>query len=70
MNTKKLKELRRACGKTQRQVSIECDITQETVYALENGRSGNPTLETLKRLAECYGVGIADLLDEQGKENA
>lgn len=62
MNGKRLKELRHQKGMTQRQVAIECDITQETVYALENGRSGNPTLETLKRLAECYGVGIADLL--------
>ena len=70
MNGKRLKELRHQKGMTQRQVAIECDITQETVYALENGRSGNPTLETLKRLAKCYGVGIADLLDEQKKENA
>ena len=39
MNGKRLKELRHQKGMTQRQVAIECDITQETVYALENGRS-------------------------------
>lgn len=64
MNGAKLKDLRRRKGVTQREVAESTGLTKETVDALENGRSSNPTLETLKRLAECYGVGIADLLDE------
>ena len=64
MNGTKLKDLRRRKGMTQREVAESAGLTKETVDALENGRNGNPTLETLKRLAECYGVGIADLLDE------
>ena len=64
MNGAKLKDLRRRKGVTQREVAESTGLTKETVNALENRRSSNPTLETLKRLAECYGVGIADLLDE------
>ena len=64
MDGEKLRKARMKCGKTQRQAAIECDITQETVNALENGRNGNPTLETLKKLADCYGVKVSDLLDE------
>lgn len=64
MDGEKLKALRLKCGKTQRQVAIECGITQETVYSLERCRQDNPTLATLKKLAECYGVKVSDLLDE------
>ncbi len=63
MNGERLKELRRQKGMTQRQVAIECDITQETIKLLESGRNTNPTLATVRKLADCYGVGIAELVD-------
>ena len=64
MNGTKLKDLRRRKGMTQREVAESAGLTKETVDALENGRTSNPTYATLRKLAECYGVGIADLLDE------
>lgn len=64
MDGEKLKAIRLKCGKTLRQVAIECDITQETIGALENGRKHNPTIATVKKLADCYGVKVSELLGE------
>lgn len=64
MDGEKLKAMRLERGMTQRQVAIACDLTQETIKNLERGHQDNPTLETLKKLADCYGVKVSDLLDE------
>jgi len=34
------------------------------IWELETGRSRNPTIELVTKLAQCFGVGIADLVGE------
>lgn len=64
MNGEKLRAIRLERGMTQRQVSDACGLTEQTIKTLERGYQDNPTLETLKKLADCYGVKVSDLLDE------
>lgn len=57
-----LKKSRWLVGLTQEQVE---GVTIRHYQELECGR-GNPTLETLFRLAEQYGVTVADLVNVPG----
>lgn len=45
-------------------VSASTDLTEQTIYALECGKQDNPTTETLRKLADYYGVTVGYLLGE------
>ena len=50
-------DARRLSGLTQKQLSEKTGITQPDISKLENG-NGNPSLRTLKRLADGIGMKI------------
>jgi transcriptional regulator with XRE-family HTH domain len=64
MNTELLKKLRIDKGLTRRDVSLKTGLTENQIYALETGRSNNPTLETLTSLANFYEVKVSKLIGE------
>lgn len=64
MDTKLLRELREQRGLTRRDVSLKTGLTENQIYALETGRSNNPTLETLTSLANFYEVKVSKLIGE------
>lgn len=64
MDTKLLRELREQRGLTRRDVSLKTGLTENQIYALETGRSNNPTLETLISLANFYEVKVSKLIGE------
>lgn len=59
MNTigKQLKALRKSQKKTQQAVADKVGITRATLSNYEIDRR-TPDLKTLRKLAECYGVGL------------
>lgn len=57
----RLRELRRARGLSQAQLAEAATITPTYVTRLEAGASA-PNVDTVARLAEALGVGVADLL--------
>lgn len=61
----KVRELRTDKGWSQDRLAREIEMTKQTVYDIESGRS-NPTLSTIKRLAAAFGVSISVLLQEEG----
>jgi len=64
--SKRLKELRLKSKKTQKEIAIYLDITREAYTQYETG-ARNPDYETLKKLADYFGVTVDYLLgrDEQ-----
>jgi transcriptional regulator with XRE-family HTH domain len=56
-----LRELRAASGWSLDEASERLGVGRRSLVALEQG-GGNPSLSTLLRLAEGYGVGFAELL--------
>ena len=54
---KKLKTLRKRAGLTQEQLAQVTGIDQANISRLENG-TANPSLRTLKRLAEGMGMEL------------
>lgn len=66
LDGKKLRTLR---GKfTTSEVSVATGIDQSNYSAFENDASIMPSINTLAVLADCFGVGIFDLLAETGAD--
>lgn len=63
MNGQKLRELRKASGKTLRQISYEADVTQNQIIQIETGKTENPRIGTLLALANALDCDIKDFLD-------
>ena len=65
MLSEKLKNLRRQCCLTQKQVADSLGINRSTYAYYETGKT-TPDVTTLKRLADIYGVGITELFSTGG----
>ena len=57
-----LKALRKEKGLTQMGLAKKAIVTQTYIAKIESGAKGNPSLDTLKRLAKALGVPVTELL--------
>lgn len=60
----RLKELRVKTNKSLQQVADEVGSSKAHIWDLETGRAKNPSIELLKKLADCFRVSVADLIGE------
>ena len=60
---KKVAELRKGKGLTQKELARAADISESYVSAIEEGRA-HPRFKTLMILAECLGVSVEVLIKE------
>ena len=60
----KLKELRQRKGQSLQQVADGVGVSKAHIWELETGKSTNPGIELLKRIAEHFTVTIASLTDD------
>lgn len=63
-----LKAIRKKTGFSQKQVANAAGISQPTYSNIENGKR-NPTLKTLRKIAEALGCSVGEILDERKEEN-
>lgn len=63
----RIQQLRREHGMTQRQVAAELGIDFTYLSKLENDRGEPPGEETVRRLAQLFGVDPEELLAKAGK---
>ena len=63
-----LKRLRKARGLTQTQLSEALDVSQSTVAMWEAG-TRRPDVESLRMLADFYGVSVGLLLEEEREQD-
>ena len=61
----RVKEVIKAKGLTMQQVADVLGITRDT---LTRNINGNPTIETLEKIAKTLGVSVSDLLYEERPE--
>ncbi|MBA4173722.1 MAG: XRE family transcriptional regulator [Ralstonia sp.] len=60
----KLKQLRIARGKSLQELADEVGASKAHIWDLETGRSSNPSIELLTKLAKALKASIADLVGE------
>lgn len=59
--SKHVKEYRDKCNESQEDFAENCGISKETLGLIERAK-GNPTLETLQKIAAYTGTTVADML--------
>ena len=60
-----LKKLREKKGLSQDRLAKLADVANNTIIKIEQGENINPTLATLKKIAEALGVGLDELTGYQ-----
>ena len=61
----RIADIRESQGISQRQFSLMIELDRVTLSRIENG-IGNPTIETLQRIADGLGIDIADFMAVKG----
>jgi len=59
---KTVKRLRGKMGISQEKLARLADVSNNTIINIEAGKQGNPTIETLKKIAKALNTPIEDLL--------
>lgn len=59
---KTVKKLREKMGLSQEKLARLADVSNNTVINIEAGKQDNPTIETLKKVANALQVGVDDLI--------
>jgi transcriptional regulator with XRE-family HTH domain len=60
--TKNLRKMRETKGLSQEKLARLADVANNTIIKIEAGKNQNPTLETLKKVAQALGVSVDDLI--------
>ena len=60
--SKTVKRLREKMGISQEKLARLADVSNNTVINIEAGKQGNPTIETLKKIAKALETPIEDLI--------
>lgn len=60
--SKTLRKLREQKGLTQEKLARLADVSNNTVIKIEAGKNENPTLDTLKKLANALDISVDDLI--------
>lgn len=59
---KTVKKLREKFGISQEKLARLADVSNNTIVNIEAGKQDNPTIETLKKVANALQVGVDDLI--------
>lgn len=59
---KNIVKFRKIKGISQEKLAYKANMSKQTVYWLERGKTKNPQLATLQRIADALGVPITELL--------
>ena len=62
MISKRLKELRKEHNWTQQELAQKANLSFNAVTKIEQGAAKHPTLKTLLKLAEAFGVSLDKLV--------
>jgi len=57
-----IKKHRKLAGISQDQLSKKADLSFHTIAKIEAGSTPNPTIETVKKIADALGVSLDDLM--------
>lgn len=62
VESSKIKRIREKLGLSQEKLARLADVSNNTIINIEAGKQQNPTVDTLKKIAEALNVPIEDLI--------
>lgn len=60
---KNIKKARKKLELTQEQLAVKAVIPYATLSKIESGKVTNPTVTTLKKIADALNIGVDDILN-------
>ncbi|HRN70083.1 MAG TPA: helix-turn-helix transcriptional regulator [Candidatus Woesebacteria bacterium] len=60
---KNIKRARKKLGLTQEQLAVKAGIPYATLSKIESGQVTNPTVSTLKKIADALNISVDDILN-------
>jgi len=64
MLSENIKKYRQKKGLSQDKLAKLADVTHTTLVKLESGANDNPTVKTLKKIADALEVSVDDLIEQ------
>lgn len=64
----RIRDARLKKGLSLQQVADKVEASKAHIWDLETGRAKNPSIELLKKLADCFGTSVAALVGEKADE--
>ena len=62
MLSENIKKIRKKKGISQDKLAKLADVTHTTLVKIESGSNDNPTVKTLRKIADALGVGLDELV--------
>lgn len=62
VESNRIKRLREKLGLSQEKLARLADVSNNTIINIEAGKQQNPTVETIKKIANALGVSIEELV--------
>jgi transcriptional regulator with XRE-family HTH domain len=62
MIAKKIKELRRKFSWSQQKLAEKAELSYNTITKIEQGAATKPTIQTMIKIADAFGIGLDDLV--------
>jgi len=69
MLAKNIKKFRKIHKLSQEQLAQKAGVTYSTLIKIESGANGNPTLETMRKLADVFEVSLDELVGRKNGKN-
>lgn len=63
MLSENIKKIRKKKGLSQDKLAKLADVTHTTLVKIESGANDNPTIKTLKKIADALGVSLNELAE-------
>jgi len=57
-----IKQKRKELGLSQDKLSKRADVAYNTIVKIESGENSNPTIVTLRKIADALKIGVDDLI--------
>jgi transcriptional regulator with XRE-family HTH domain len=68
MLPKRLKELRKKSGWSQQKLAERAGLSYNTITKIEQGAATKPTIQTIIKVADAFGISIDELLGRAKRE--
>ncbi len=62
IESSKIKRIREKMGLSQEKLARLADVSNNTIINIEAGKQQNPTVDTIKKIAEALNVSVEDLI--------
>ena len=59
--SRNIRRIRKKKGISQDRLSKQADLALNTVVKIETGENPNPTVETLQKIANAFGISVGNL---------